>query len=83
MVPFLVSPQHAFGHGNLLARNALRCNLCGAEYDPHSKMVLSTGNLAKAIECVQAGQLPGFGTKVYAEEELAQMAERVKRSSPG
>lgn len=83
MTPFMVSSAHAFGHGNLLARSALRCNLCGAEYDPHSKIVLGTGNLAKAIECVQAGQVPGFGAEVYDEDRLSQIAERVKRSSPG
>ncbi|HNC99627.1 MAG TPA: hypothetical protein PKW90_26090 [Myxococcota bacterium] len=80
MIPFLVSTRHAYGHGNLLARNALRCTACGTEYDPHSRIVLGTGNLAQAVEAMQANQVPLVGDNPVS---LDQMAERVRRRLPG
>lgn len=60
MTPFFVNAAHAYQSGSILPRKALRCSACGAEYDPHTNITLSTGNIAKAIELIRANQLPGF-----------------------
>ncbi len=61
MVPYFVGMGHAYGAHEILPRRGLQCERCGCKYDPHSRLVLSPGNLAKAAEDIKAGQMPGIG----------------------
>jgi len=51
--PMFVNPGHAYGGHGLLPRHALRCTRCGWEFDPHTNLVLKTGNIYKARDAMR------------------------------
>lgn len=43
-------PRHLFREGEPLPRYWLECESCGCVHDPHSGIIITTGNTAKALE---------------------------------
>lgn len=83
MTPFFVSRAHVYAGSQLLGRCALRCDLCLGEYDPYSRLVLKEGNLMEAQERIKAAQMPGILERELTPQDVAQIAERVKRHMSG